>query len=83
MAPTFRKPMTDEDSDRSRGFSPRTIPEQVAEELGADIITGRRKAGERLVDAREVPVRSLHDHVSRHLVVPGVREVVHVGRRRM
>ena len=50
MAPTFRKPMTEEDNERSRSFSPRTIPEQVAEELGADIIAGRRKAGERLVE---------------------------------
>ena len=50
MAPTFRKPMTDEDNERGRSFAPRTIPEQVAEELGAEIIAGRRKAGERLVE---------------------------------
>lgn len=36
--------------DRGRGFSPRTIPEQVAEELGAEIVSGRRKSGERLVE---------------------------------
>jgi DNA-binding GntR family transcriptional regulator len=50
MAPTFRKPMTDEDGERGRSFAPRTIPEQVAEELGAEIVAGRRKAGERLVE---------------------------------
>ena len=37
-------------NDRGRGFSPRTIPEQVAEELGAEIVAGRRKSGERLVE---------------------------------
>ncbi|WP_458761355.1 GntR family transcriptional regulator [Afipia sp. TerB] len=42
--------MTDEDSERGRSFAPRTIPEQVAEELGAEIVAGRRKAGERLVE---------------------------------
>jgi DNA-binding GntR family transcriptional regulator len=39
---------TDADSDVR--FSPRTIPEQLAEELGADIVAGRRKPGERLVE---------------------------------
>ena len=50
MAATFRKLMTDEDSELSRSFAPRTIPEQVAEELGAEIVAGRRKAGERLFE---------------------------------
>jgi DNA-binding GntR family transcriptional regulator len=50
MAATFRKLMTDEDSELGRSFAPRTIPEQVAEELGAEIVAGRRKAGERLVE---------------------------------
>jgi DNA-binding GntR family transcriptional regulator len=50
MAATFRKLMNDEDSELSRSFAPRTIPEQVAEELGAEIVAGRRKAGERLVE---------------------------------
>ena len=38
------------DGDADGRFSPRTIPEQLAEELGADIVAGRRKAGERLIE---------------------------------
>lgn len=38
------------DFDTDVRFSPRTIPEQLAEELGADIVAGRRKPGERLVE---------------------------------
>lgn len=38
------------DADLERKFAPRTIPDQVAEELGAEIVAGRRKAGERLVE---------------------------------
>ncbi|WP_420135295.1 GntR family transcriptional regulator [Rhodopseudomonas sp.] len=33
-----------------RRFAPRTLPDQVAEELGAEIVSGRRKAGARLVE---------------------------------
>jgi DNA-binding GntR family transcriptional regulator len=59
MAAPLRKPSTDKPSseqDRSiakeseRRFAPRTLPDQVAEELGAEIVSGRRKAGERLVE---------------------------------
>ena len=49
MAATLRKP-SDNESDVERRFAPRTIPDQVAEELGAEIVSGRRKAGERLVE---------------------------------
>lgn len=50
-AMTFISPSeTSSGGDRGRGFSPRTIPEQVAEELGAEIVAGRRKSGERLVE---------------------------------
>ena len=45
MAATLRKP-SDNESDVERRFAPRTIPDQVAEELGAEIVSGRRKAGE-------------------------------------
>lgn len=38
------------DGEADGRFSPRTIPEQLAEELGADIVAGRRKAGERLIE---------------------------------
>lgn len=31
-------------------FAPRALPDQVAEELGAEIVAGRRKAGDRLVE---------------------------------
>jgi DNA-binding GntR family transcriptional regulator len=31
-------------------FAPRALPDQVAEELGAEIVAGRRKAGERLIE---------------------------------
>lgn len=37
---------------RSEGsFAPRTIPEQIAEEIGVAIIDGRLKVGERLIEA--------------------------------
>src|ERR1041384_5567712 len=38
---------------------------------------------ERLVDAREVPARRADDHLPGQRVVPGVHEVVDVGRRGM
>jgi len=41
--------LTDDD-EVERRFSPRTLPEQVAEELGAEIVAGRRKPGERLIE---------------------------------
>jgi DNA-binding GntR family transcriptional regulator len=47
MTPVQRLPATPEPE---RRFAPRTIPEQIAEELGADIVAGRRKAGQRLVE---------------------------------
>jgi DNA-binding FadR family transcriptional regulator len=50
MAATLRKPFNDNQHDVERRFAPRTIPDQVAEELGAEIVSGRRKAGERLVE---------------------------------
>lgn len=40
----------DREEAREKRFSPRTIPEQIAEELGASIIDGTRKAGERLIE---------------------------------
>ena len=43
------RPVTDDD-DFERRFAPRTLPEQVAEELGAEIVAGRRKSGERLIE---------------------------------
>jgi DNA-binding GntR family transcriptional regulator len=42
--------MTQDDDEFERKFAPRTLPEQVAEELGAEIIAGRRKSGERLIE---------------------------------
>jgi len=39
-----------EDGDPQARFAPRTIPEQIAEELGSEIVAGRRKAGERLIE---------------------------------
>ncbi|MDB5616807.1 GntR family transcriptional regulator [Tardiphaga sp.] len=50
MAATLRKPLTSNEDDQTRRFAPRTLPDQVAEELGAEIVSGRRKAGERLVE---------------------------------
>jgi DNA-binding GntR family transcriptional regulator len=50
MAATLRGPVTENDSDTERRFAPRTLPDQVAEELGAEIVSGRRKAGDRLVE---------------------------------
>ncbi|MCX7319554.1 MAG: GntR family transcriptional regulator [Hyphomicrobiales bacterium] len=50
MAAVLRKPSTETDNDVERKFAPRTLPDQVAEELGAEIVSGRRKAGERLVE---------------------------------
>ncbi len=50
MAATLLKLAATNDGDRDGRFSPRTIPEQLAEELGADIVAGRRKAGERLIE---------------------------------
>jgi len=50
MAATLRGPSTDSENDPERRFAPRTLPDQVAEELGAEIVSGRRKAGERLVE---------------------------------
>jgi DNA-binding GntR family transcriptional regulator len=42
--------MTRDDDEFERKFAPRTLPEQVAEELGAEIVAGRRKSGERLIE---------------------------------
>jgi len=42
--------MTRDDDEYERKFAPRTLPEQVAEELGAEIIAGSRKSGERLIE---------------------------------
>jgi DNA-binding transcriptional regulator YhcF (GntR family) len=42
--------MTQDDDEFERKFAPRTLPEQVAEELGAEIVAGRRKPGERLIE---------------------------------
>jgi DNA-binding GntR family transcriptional regulator len=50
MAATLRRPVTENDGDSERKFAPRTLPDQVAQELGAEIVSGRRKAGERLVE---------------------------------
>ena len=50
MAATLRKPLTGHEDEQARRFAPRTLPDQVAEELGAEIVSGRRKAGERLVE---------------------------------
>lgn len=50
MAAILRTPSAEQDHMSERRFSPRTLPDQVAEELGAEIVSGRRKAGERLVE---------------------------------
>jgi DNA-binding GntR family transcriptional regulator len=50
MAAIAGRPVTDHENDQARKFAPRTLPDQVAEELGAEIVSGRRKAGERLVE---------------------------------
>lgn len=50
LAATYRRPPAGTDGTTERRFAPRTLPDQVAEELGAEIISGRRKAGERLVE---------------------------------
>lgn len=50
MAAPLLKVAATNDGDADGRFSPRTIPEQLAEELGADIVAGRRKAGERLIE---------------------------------
>lgn len=50
MATRLRKPSTENNNEVDRKFAPRTLPDQVAEELGAEIVSGRRKAGERLVE---------------------------------
>ncbi|MES2031736.1 MAG: GntR family transcriptional regulator [Pseudomonadota bacterium] len=50
MAAVLRRPSTETENDVERKFAPRTLPDQVAEELGAEIVSGRRKAGERLVE---------------------------------
>ncbi|MDZ4366938.1 MAG: GntR family transcriptional regulator [Afipia sp.] len=50
MAPLLRAPTSRGDDDSDRKFAARTIPDQVADELGAEIVAGRRKAGERLVE---------------------------------
>lgn len=50
MAAPLRKPAPTSDGGLERKFAPRTIPDQIAEELGAEIVAGRRKAGERLVE---------------------------------
>lgn len=50
MAAPLLKLAAANDGDVDGRFSPRTIPEQLAEELGADIVAGRRKAGERLIE---------------------------------
>jgi DNA-binding GntR family transcriptional regulator len=50
MSAPLSRPITADDGDLDRKFAARTIPEQVAEELGAEIVAGRRKAGERLVE---------------------------------
>jgi DNA-binding GntR family transcriptional regulator len=45
---------TEADRDETEGdrpFAPRTIPEQVADELGSAIVSGRLKAGQRLVES--------------------------------
>lgn len=50
MAAAIRKPPAGREIASERRFAPRTLPEQVAEELGGEIVAGRRKAGERLVE---------------------------------
>lgn len=50
MAAVLRNPMTAGDDEAERRFAARTISDQVADELGAEIVAGRRKAGERLVE---------------------------------
>lgn len=51
MAATIhRRAVGDDDGAPAGRFSLRTLPDQIAEELGADIVSGRRKAGERLVE---------------------------------
>jgi DNA-binding GntR family transcriptional regulator len=50
MAADIRKPAGGPAIAGERRFAPRTLPDQVAEELGAEIVAGRRKAGERLVE---------------------------------
>lgn len=50
MAAVLRTPSTKRDGQSERRFAPRTLPDQVAEELGTEIVSGRRKAGERLVE---------------------------------
>ena len=45
-----RKRPTSDDDEFERKFAPRTLPQQVAEELGAEIVAGRRKSGERLIE---------------------------------
>jgi DNA-binding GntR family transcriptional regulator len=50
MDATLRKPLTGHEDDQAKRFAPRTLPDQVAEELGAEIVSGRRKAGDRLVE---------------------------------
>lgn len=50
MAAAFRKPTSTGDDEIERKFAARTISDQVADELGAEIVAGRRKAGERLVE---------------------------------
>jgi len=42
--------MSRHDDEFDQKFAPRTLPEQVAEELGAEIIAGRRKSGDRLIE---------------------------------
>lgn len=50
MDATLRTPLTGHEEDQAKRFEPRTLPDQVAEELGAEIVSGRRKAGDRLVE---------------------------------
>lgn len=53
MAAPLRKPSHEQDASdeqSERRFAPRTLPDQVAEQLGVEIVSGRRKAGERLVE---------------------------------
>jgi DNA-binding GntR family transcriptional regulator len=50
MAAAIRTPSAEREIAGERKFAPRTLPDQVAEELGAEIVAGRRKAGERLVE---------------------------------
>ncbi|OPF91833.1 hypothetical protein I8G32_01477 [Rhodopseudomonas palustris] len=49
-ATTYRRAAGDDEAAPVGRFSLRTLPDQIAEELGADIVSGRRKAGERLVE---------------------------------